>query len=50
LYPGQVLRLSAQTQRLDFYRRLGFASVGEPYLEDQIPHIDMLLGSSAHER
>jgi ElaA protein len=33
--------LSAQTYALDFYRSFGFAEVGEEYLEDGIPHVDM---------
>jgi ElaA protein len=26
-----------------FLRRLGFEPVGEPYLEDNIPHLEMLM-------
>ena len=33
--------IGAQTYLLDFYRSLGFVTVGEPYLEDGIPHQDM---------
>lgn len=33
--------IGAQTYLLDFYRSLGFAAVGETYLEDEIPHQDM---------
>lgn len=41
LYPGSVNTIGAQTYLLDFYRSLGFVPQGEPYLEDNIPHIDM---------
>lgn len=43
-YPNQAIAISAQTYLLDFYQSLGFVPQGEPYLEDDIPHIDMLLG------
>ena len=36
----QIL-IGAQTYLLDFYTSLGFEAVGEPYLEDGIPHQDM---------
>ena len=40
-YPGRGIRLSAQSHLQDFYRAAGFQSVGEVYLEDAIPHIEM---------
>lgn len=43
LYAGQKVRLSAQAHLVGFYGSLGFVPVGEPYLEDNIPHIEMLL-------
>lgn len=39
----QKIRISAQYHLLEFYRQLGFQPVGEVYLEDDIPHIAMLL-------
>ncbi|SHG10241.1 GNAT family N-acetyltransferase [Streptoalloteichus hindustanus] len=33
--------LSAQTYVRDFYASFGFEAVGEEYLEDGIPHVDM---------
>ncbi len=36
------IRISAQAYLEKFYRGLGFVVVGEPYLEDKIPHIEML--------
>lgn len=40
-YPGQALRISAQQYLEGFYRGLGFVTVGEPYPEDGIPHLEM---------
>lgn len=40
-----TLRLSAQLYLRPFYESLGFTVVGEPYLEDDIPHIEMLRAS-----
>ncbi|MBE2251647.1 MAG: GNAT family N-acetyltransferase [Myxococcus sp.] len=42
LYPGQGIRIGAQRYLEKFYGSLGFVPVGEPYLEDDIPHIHML--------
>lgn len=36
------IRISAQTYLLNYYQRHGFMPVGEEYLEDDIPHIEML--------
>lgn len=41
-YPGQGLRISAQLYLQDFYGGFGFAATTEPYLEDDILHIEML--------
>lgn len=40
-WPGQGNRISAQAHLQGFYGRHGFATVGEPYLEDGIPHLEM---------
>ena len=42
-HPQHDIRISAQAQLDDFYQRLGFQQCSEPYLEDGIPHIEMLL-------
>ncbi len=42
-YPNETIRISAQEYLLDFYSSLGFVQVGEMYLEDDIPHIEMTL-------
>jgi len=43
-YPGQAIRISAQTRLERFYAELGFVAVGAPYIEDGIPHTEMLRG------
>ena len=40
-WPGAGNRISAQAHLQGFYGRHGFVAVGEPYLEDDIPHIQM---------
>ncbi len=42
IYPGCSVKLSAQAHLQKFYGRLGFVSVSGEYLEDGIPHVDML--------
>lgn len=37
-----VIRISAQEYLKEFYRSLGFKAVSNVYLEDDIPHIEML--------
>lgn len=39
---AQPIRIGAQAHLKDFYQRHGFADVGKPYLEDGIPHLEML--------
>ncbi len=36
------IRISAQTYLKRFYNNLGFKEVGEEYLEDGIPHVNMI--------
>ena len=36
------IRLSAQSYLIAFYESFGFARVSEEYLEDNIPHVDMV--------
>lgn len=36
------IRIGAQAHLVDFYQSLGFAPVSDMYLEDNIPHVDML--------
>lgn len=39
----QPIRISAQQYLLNFYSGHGFKQVGEMYLEDNIPHVEMVL-------
>ena len=39
----EKIELSAQKYLLKFYSELGFEKVGEEYLEDNIPHVKMIL-------
>lgn len=41
-WPGRLIRISAQARLQRFYEDFGFRAVGETYLEDDIPHIEML--------
>ena len=41
-FPGQGIRISAQTRLERFYAEAGFDAVGAPYLEDGIAHTEML--------
>ena len=43
LYPNHGIRISAQSQLEAFYAEAGFGVVGERYIEDGIPHTQMLL-------
>jgi ElaA protein len=41
---GKVpVRISAQSYLINFYRSFGFVVIGEEYLEDDIPHTEMLV-------
>lgn len=41
-WPGQSIKISAQSYLNDFYTSFGFSQCGEGYLEDGIPHIPMI--------
>lgn len=41
-FPRHGIRISAQTRLERFYGEFGFAAVGAPYMEDGIPHTEML--------
>ena len=43
LWPGHPIRISAQARLERFYQDFGFRTVTDPYLEDDIPHVEMLL-------
>jgi ElaA protein len=38
----QSIKISAQTYLLQFYQKFDFETIGEEYLEDDIPHIAMI--------
>ena len=42
LYNHSNIRISAQEYLIPFYTSLNFVPVGEVYLEDDIPHIEMI--------
>ena len=41
-YGNSPIRISAQVYIKDFYESLGFKAVSDIYLEDDIPHIEMI--------
>ena len=41
-FPHQGIRISAQTRLEAFYAEVGFVAVAAPYMEDGIPHTEML--------
>jgi ElaA protein len=41
-WPGRAVRISAQAHLEGFYNCFGFVRVGENYIEDTIPHVEML--------
>jgi ElaA protein len=42
-HPAAAVRISAQQRLAAFYAEQGFVAIGAPYLEDGMPHIEMLL-------
>jgi ElaA protein len=42
-HPGLAIRISAQAYLQRFYESFGFVVVSPPYLEDEIPHLEMRL-------
>lgn len=43
LYPGEDIRIGAQLYLKSFYESFDFQQVSETYMEDGIPHIEMIL-------
>lgn len=43
LFFGDPIKIGAQSYLLRFYESFGFESIGEEYLEDDIPHTAMIL-------
>lgn len=48
-YPGQGITISAQQYLVKFYESFGFIAISPPYLDDDIPHVDMILLPSTSE-
>lgn len=46
-FKTKEIRISAQDYLLEFYNNLGFISTGKKYLEDLIPHTEMLKGETS---
>jgi ElaA protein len=42
LWPGQPIRIGAQARLERFYEGFGFRTASDEYIEDGIPHIEML--------
>lgn len=42
IYPSKSIRISAQSYLKNFYEKCGFKQVSDEYLEDDIPHMEML--------
>ena len=47
LYPGQPNRIGAQQRLERFYRGFGFETASPMYMEDGIPHVEMLRAAPA---
>ena len=47
LYPGAPVRIAAQQRLEAFYATLGFRVASDPYEEDGIAHVDMVLPAPA---
>jgi len=47
VFAGQGIRISAQSRLQRFYNEVGFVAVGDDYMEDGIPHTEMLRRSAA---
>jgi len=43
LFPGTPIKIGAQAYLKSFYELLGFVDLNQPYLEDGIPHLKMVL-------
>jgi ElaA protein len=46
LYPTQNIRIGAQQYLEQFYASFGFLTVSDMYLEDDIPHVEMLMSNA----
>jgi ElaA protein len=44
IWPGMGIRISAQAYLEGFYAAYGFEKASDVYLEDGIPHVEMIRG------
>lgn len=44
LYPDKGIKIQGQNYLRQFYESFGFEAVSDVYLEDDIPHLDLVLG------
>jgi ElaA protein len=42
LFPGESIKISAQSYLRNFYESFGFVVSGDEYMEDDIPHLPMV--------
>jgi len=42
-FPNQPIQIQAQAYLQKFYTQFGFKAISDVYLEDNIPHLDMLM-------
>ena len=47
LWGAQDIKIGAQAYLQEFYQSLGFEDLQRPYLEDGIPHLEMLRPQAA---
>jgi ElaA protein len=45
-WPGRPIRIAAQQRLERFYAELGFRAASDPYEEDGIAHLDMLVAAA----
>ena len=50
LYPGLPNRIGAQQRLEKFYRAFGFETVSDMYIEDGIPHVEMLRATTGERK
>lgn len=50
LYPGLPNRIGAQQRLEKFYRTFGFETVSDMYIEDGIPHVEMLRATTGERK
>ncbi len=46
LFPDQSIAIAAQVYPDPFYRSLGFVPISEPYVDEGVVHVEMILPSS----